>query len=408
MRSVAGFLSLMVLFVGMSVSAQAQQMAGANVAVMSLMPVPVNRYAAPENIENRQNFQSLGEAAFFFLRLMNDRRWKPIADGPLLRPGDDHPQVLELRRLLSLYGDLPFSVISESDFFGQPLQQALMRFQRRHGIKVDGIMGPKTRAMLNITPRHRAFQIALNIERQQQFKGRNKQRYIQVNIPEYQLRYFDDGAEVLAMKTIIGRRTRPTPLFESKIRSLVVNPSWSVPKSIAYKDILPHWAADQDYLKKKNLKIVSGWQDPRQPIEEGQADKSQLYRGKEYLRFWQPPGEGNALGRVKFDFPNTHSVYLHDTPSRGLFDETERALSSGCVRLEKPLLLARTLLASTVADPGAKLAAELEKSDTIYLRLEPVPIYTTYWTAWLDERRVLHFSDDVYRRDRVELSQNLL
>ncbi len=408
MRSVVTLLSSIAVFIGLSASAQAQQMAGANVAVMTLIPVPVNHYTVPEDIESRQDFQSLGEAAFFYLRLMNDQRWKPIAEGPLLRPGDSHPQVLALRRLLSLYGDLPFRVISQSDFYDQPLQQALMRFQRRHGVKVDAIVGPKTRAMLNIPPRHRAFQIALNIERQQQFRGRNKQRYIQVNIPEYRLRYFDRGAEMLAMKTIIGRRTRQTPLLESQIRSLVVNPSWSVPKSIAFKDILPHWEDDQDYLKKKNLKIVAGWQGPKQPLAEDQIDKSKFYRGKEYLRFWQPPGENNALGRVKFDFPNPYSVYLHDTPSRGLFNESERALSSGCVRLEKPLLLAQTLLASTTADPEAKLATELEKKETRYLRLKPIPIYTTYWTAWLDEQRVLHFSDDIYRQDRVELSQNLL
>ena len=390
-------------------SVQAHQLAGANVAVSTLLPVPADRYAVPSDIENRQQFRSLSDAAFFYLRLMNDQRWQPIDDGPLVRPGEVHPQVVQLRQLLALYGDLPFAPTDQSMYYDQPLQQAMMRFQRRHGVKVDAILGPKTRAMLNISPRHRAFQIALNIERQQRFKGRFKQRYIQVNIPEYRLRYYEQGAPVLSMKTIIGRRTRQTPLLESRINSLVVNPSWSVPKSIAYKDILPNWEEDQDYLKKKNLKIVAGWQTPRQPLAEESVDKTQLYRGKQYLRFWQPPGERNALGRVKFDFPNPYSVYLHDTPDRKLFNEPERALSSGCVRLEKPLQLAQTLLASSAQDPEERLAKELEKEDTRHIRLrEPVHIYTTYWTAWLDDQQVLHFSNDIYRQDRIELSQKLL
>ncbi len=371
-----------------------------------------DRYRSPENSSGRSRFSDLSDAAFFYLSLAEGSGWQPVPAGPLLRLGDRHSQVSELRALLSLYGDLPYisgARMYAGNLFDQPLHDALIRFQKRHGAKPDGILGPKTRAVLNVPPRQRALQIAVNLERQRQFRGREQSRYVQVNIPEYRLRFFDQGAEILAMKTIIGRRTRQTPMLESKIRTLVLNPSWNVPQSIAYKDILPSWQEDSDYLSKHDLRVVTGWTQPRQELAPDQVDLSRLYRGKEYLRFWQPPGEKNALGRVKFLFPNPHSVYLHDTPTRNLFENESRAFSSGCIRLEKPLQLAQTLLSSSGTLNSSSIDEILDRKQTKAIRLrQPVPLYLTYWTAWLDEDQVLNFGEDIYRQDSVELSRQLL
>ena len=361
-----------------------------------------------------QHFDSLSDAAFFYLGLARQREWRPIPGGPLLRHGDQHPQIAQLRQLLTMYGDLPLEkdvapLFYDPLTFDSVLKEALIRFQIRHGAKPDGVLGPKTRAVLNISPQQRAYQIALNIERQSSFNGRFQSRYIQVNIPEYRLRYIEDGAEVLAMKTIIGRSTRQTPVLESQIRSLVINPSWNVPKGIAYKDILPRWQEDSEYLEKHNLKVVSGWSEISQEYPAEQVDQSRMYRGKEYLRFVQPPGKDNALGKVKFLFPNQHEVYLHDTPQRSLFKEANRAFSSGCIRLENPMALAKSLMKTSPVMRSARLKKLLDSNTTKQLRLrEPVPLYLTYWTAWLDDNQKLHFGEDVYSQDELEASSEYL
>jgi len=361
-----------------------------------------------------RHFDNLSDAAFFYLGLARQQEWRPIPSGPLLKQGDQHYQIDRLRQLLAMYGDLPLDsssapLLYDPLTFDVELKEALIRFQTRHGAKPDGVLGPKTRGVLNISPQQRAYQIALNLERQRTFNGRFQSRYIQVNIPEYRLRYIEEGAEVLAMKTIIGRRTRQTPVLESHVRSLVINPSWNVPKGIAYKDILPRWQEDSEYLQKHNLKVVSGWSNSWQEYPAEQVDQSRMYRGKEYLRFVQPPGEDNALGKVKFLFPNQHEVYLHDTPQRSLFNEANRAFSSGCIRLENPMALAKSLMKTSSIMRSSRLKKLLDSNTTKQLRLrEPVPLYLTYWTAWLDDNQMLHFGEDVYQQDQLDASTKLL
>ncbi len=360
---------------------------------------------------SRQRFQQLSDAATYYLALSLDPRWQPLPAGPLLRQGDWHPQVDHLRQLLVLYGDLDYRHlrVAQANYFDPPLQLALMAFQYRHGASADGILGPKTRDLLNVPPRQRAAQIAVNIDRQQRFSGDRQGRFVQVNIPEFRLHLFDQGVEVLAMKTIIGRDTRPTPVLESQIRSLVFNPGWNVPKSIAYNDILPRWQKDPHYLQKHNLKVVSGWRLPRRELAADQVDPGQFYTGTEYLRFWQPPGDNNTMGRVKFMFPNNYSVYLHDTPGRGLFRVAERAFSSGCIRLEKPMQLALTLMNSAGDQSATRIQQILDGGQTTRIELaEPVPLYLTYWTAWLDSRQILHFGEDIYHQDQLRARQALL
>lgn len=348
---------------------------------------------------SRPAFRSLVEAAEFYSGLPK-LGWMPIAAGPLMRRGEASPRVEALRRMLSLYGDyrLPDQERVRLGYFDGGLEQALIRFQRRNGLKPDGILGHDSLQAMNVDPTERAYQLLMNHERQLALKRVVPERYVQVNVPGFKLRVYDRQQAVLEMKAIVGRRSRQTPTLNSEIRSLVLNPAWNVPRSIAHKDILPKWRDDRSYLDRHNMRIVSGWGQQKVWIDHQQTDPEQLYRGRDYLRLYQLPGANNALGQIKFDFPNPHAVYLHDTPSKGLFANHQRAFSSGCVRLEDPYKLASYLIGmQRLQKPLDQMLAE---THTRRIRLsQPVGLYLTYWTAWLDSQQRLQFREDIYYQD---------
>lgn len=344
-------------------------------------------------------FGSLEEAAGYYLSLP-EQGWYPLPQGPNLRLGWKHPQVAELRFMLGLYGDYqrPATGRVQLNYFDLRLAKALRRFQKRHGLKADAVLGSSTRAALNVNPDIRAYQLLLNHERQRQLLNNPPQRYVQVNLPDYRLTLVDNGDQLLEMKTIVGMNSRPTPELSSEISSLVINPAWNVPRSIATQDILPKWKSDAGYLERNNIRIVSGWGEQRVWIDPQQTDPDRLYQGSDYQRLYQLPGRNNALGAIKFDFPNKEAIYLHDTPYKGLFKRQQRALSSGCIRLEDPQLLARTLIASD--SNQTRLQQALQQSETRRIRLsQPVGLFLTYWTAWLDDQQRLQFREDIYQRD---------
>lgn len=382
---------------------------------------PINRLAEPvAGVEHSRatpsipealtRFLSLEQAVDFYDRLGRSGHWLPMADGPLLKLGDSHEQIRVLRQHLRWSGDYALQEIPAlgEAYFDESLHQALLRFQIRHGAaKVDGVLGPETRKLLNVPPWIRADQILLNINRQEQFARVSGFTYLQVNIPEYRLRFVADGVVRLDMKAIVGRASRQTPVFSSEVRSVVVNPSWSVPRSIALKDILPKWRRDREYLAKHNLLVLSGWQSPQVIVADAEADGSNWYRGAEYYRLWQPPGPDNTLGQLKFPVADSNGIYLHDTSNPKLFGAYRRAFSSGCIRLEKPRELAAQLMAHGGAGAQMPLQSLIDAGETRNLRLaEPVTLHITYWTAWLDEAGVLHFGEDLYHRDEEILAQS--
>lgn len=357
-------------------------------------------------LASRQHFDSLADALLMYESIQNSGRWQAFTAGPLLRQGDRHPQVSQLKAHLQLLGDLPsqdvFSLASQR--FDRALHEALVRFQTRHAVKADGVFGPKTRALLNVPPWQRIDQLVLNMYRQQQSEI-NDEVYLHINLPEYRLRFYQFGEALLDMRAVVGKRTRQTPEFSAAVTRLVINPDWNVPKSIAYRDILPKLQDDPEFLTKRNLKVVSGWQLPRVEVPYDEVDFSRMYKGAEYFRFWEPPSERNTLGRMKFQLNSDNSIYLHDTQQKYLFEAEKRAFSSGCIRLEEPRALADTLMqvanqwAPDVLDP---LFAD---DETIKLRVEKsIAVHVTYWTAWLDKSGVLNFADDMYYRDSVDFA----
>jgi len=335
-------------------------------------------------------------------RQLSDQPWPKIPYSKLKRAGDRADFMPLIRQRLRLLGDLYLETTAVDQYLLSPdLVAGLIRFQQRHGLKADGILGPETRRELNRTPQYRIQQLEVNRYRQQNFQLRvsDQTEYLQVNIPEFRLKYFLGGQLRTEIRTIVGRRTRPTPLLKSQLETIKVSPDWNVPIGIARKDIIPKLDGGADVLAEKGLFLVQGYGHNRQLLNFAELDPERLYVGSSPQRFWQPPGDENPLGRLKFNFPNSYAVYMHGTPSKKLFAETRRDFSSGCIRLEYPERLAWLMLASS--EWGAKkLAFRLAGQKTREYRMPRViPVHTTYWTAWVDAAGVVQFRYDLYRRD---------
>ena len=298
--------------------------------------------------------------------------WPRIGGGPTLRLGDSGSRVATLRHRLAATGELVAT--AESDVFDDATAVAVRAFQSRHGLDQDGAVGPQTRAALDVAASARVEQLRVNLERWRWLEADLGDRYVLVNVAGFHAGLYDGDRLTLGMRAIVGKPYRRTPIFSDEIRYLVFSPYWNIPSSIARQEIRPK---GRRYMERNHIEVVSGG------------------------RLRQRPGPGNALGRVKFMFPNRFNVYLHDTPARELFDRTSRSFSHGCIRLEKPLELARFLL-----DGQGWTREEIEQATdrstpkTVPLERR-VPVHILYWTAWVDEGGTLQFRRDIYDRDRA-------
>ncbi|KKL28294.1 hypothetical protein LCGC14_2376570, partial [marine sediment metagenome] len=283
----------------------------------------------------------------------------------------------------------------------EQLEEVVRSFQKKHGLKKDGIVGPKTRAALNVPAKVRARQIELNMERWRWIPRNLGQRYILVNIADFKLSLIENGETVMDMRVVVGRTYRRTPVFSSKMKYLVLNPFWNVPMSIAVKDILPKLRENHNYLSLQNMTLYANWQNGAPPIDPGSIDWSKVNRRSFRYKLVQKPGPQNALGRLKFMFPNKFSVYLHDTPSKELFQKNIRSFSSGCIRAEKPVELAVYLLKDGSNWTREKIMAAINHGKNRSIGIpRPLNVHLLYWTAWVDKAGEIHFRDDIYDRDR--------
>lgn len=299
-----------------------------------------------------------------------DGGWQSLPDGPALRSGNRDPVVIALRKRLATSGDLPAS--GSSDEFDEDLAGAVRRFQARHGLDQDGVVGGRTRAALNVPAGKRVEQLEINLERWRWLEADLGGRYVLVNIAGFHAGLYDDDRLTLGMRAIVGKPYRRTPIFSDEIRYLVFSPYWNIPSSIARQEIRPKGGA---WMRRRGIEVLRGG------------------------RLRQRPGPSNPLGRVKFMFPNRFNVYLHDTSAPKLFEETSRSFSHGCIRLEKPLALAEQLLAGQGwSMDEVERAAERGTPETVQLDRR-VPVHILYWTAWVDEGGTLQFRRDVYARD---------
>jgi murein L,D-transpeptidase YcbB/YkuD len=321
-----------------------------------------------------------------------------------VKPGEPYAGSAALRRLLFELGDLP-SQGDDATTLDPALVQALQRFQRRHGLDADGGLGPKTLAALTTPLAQRVQQIELTLERWRWLPQFASPPII-VNIPQFRLFAFrtvnDRAADIMQMDVIVGQtyeHTR-TPVFVGDMRYVVYRPYWDVPRSIVLREMLPQILRHADYLQRNHLELVNGPADSSPVVASTPANLEALAAGR--LRLRQRPGDDNALGLIKFVFPNSHNVYMHSTPARRLFAESRRAFSHGCIRVSDPVGLAEFVLRG--AEPGwdrARIEAAMQGTDALRVPLRnPLKVMILYGTVLATEGGPILFFDDIYGLDR--------
>jgi murein L,D-transpeptidase YcbB/YkuD len=322
-----------------------------------------------------------------------------IPEGPTLRLGERGPRVAALRARLTATGDLTGPAVGDAQRFDEALVAAVKRFQTRKGLGADGAVGRMTLAALNASAADRAATAAVNLERMRWMNRPLGTRHILVNIPDFTVTLVDGDDVLFRERVVVGKLATQTPEFSDEMSHIVLNPTWFVPRSIATEDILPKLQADPTYLSQRNMRLVRG-DGGEIPADPALHDWSAYSRSNFPYAIRQRPDEGNALGRVKFIFPNNHAIYLHDTPQKNLFDRVSRAYSWGCVRVRDPLRLAEALLAPQETEPRAFIDQVLATGRERYVHLDvEVPVHLVYRTLWVDADGVIHTRPDIYGRD---------
>ncbi|WP_167527831.1 L,D-transpeptidase family protein [Desulfosarcina alkanivorans] len=353
-------------------------------------------------------YSTLRSALARLRRLAASGGWPLLGADRTLRPGDRDAAVGGLRHRLTVTGDLE-QAFHEDDalLFDAGTESAVRRFQQRHGLKVDGIVGPDTYGMLNVPVSQRIRQVVLNLERWRWLPHDLGSRYILVNTADFNLKAVENGRVGLQMRVVVGRPARRSPVFSARMTYLVVNPYWNVPTTIAVQDILPELQKDITYLSSKGIRVFENWERDAPEIDPATVDWQAYHANRFPFRLRQDPGPYNALGRIKFMFPNQFAVYLHDTPNRALFKRAQRDFSSGCIRLESPEALADFVLADDPRWAAETLADVFREKDRRIIRLKhPIPVHLLYMTAWVDATGSIQFRSDIYDRDR-DLAQAL-
>ncbi len=346
---------------------------------------------------------------------------EPISAGGVIRPGEEDPRIEAIRRRLIELGSYQLDVsedthgndansddvpvrtseaILASITYDGSLTKAVRTFQKSRGLTVDGIIGGSTINALNGTYESQIRTLTANMERMRWLPDNLGSRYIIVNQAAYELRLMDNGAITHKARVIVGKPKHQTPVISDAMSHIIFNPYWNVPRSIATKEMLPRLLTDPSYLSRQGYEVFYN----------GGGVKEQIYSDDVYwdevdtetfnFHFRQPPGPGNALGRMKFMFPNRHNIYLHDTPTKSLFKRSARAFSHGCVRLHNPQKLAEILLRSDKGWSPRRIKRMIDTGVNQRINLKrKIPIHLTYFTAWTDGNGELTFKRDMYRRD---------
>jgi len=325
---------------------------------------------------------------------------KPVVflpSGPSLKYGMTHPQVALLRRRLGVpeptgYGD---TKVDTRDYFDDALAEAVAAFQKEKGLMADGIIGPQTRRVLNRRLQGRAKTIIANMERWRWMPEKLGKRYVQVNIPEFRFRIMSGSKLIHSERVVVGKVTNKTPIFSDEMETVIFNPYWYPPVSIVRNEILPGARQNPEFIYRNGLQISNA--DGR-PIDPESIDWYYAEAGQMFFR--QPPGPGNVLGVVKFLFPNRHQVYMHDTPTKSLFDKPVRTYSHGCMRVRDPRKFAEIVLNYDKGWSRARIERMIASGENQPVTLDTkLPVHVTYFTAVVDDDGKLNIDDDVYQHD---------
>jgi murein L,D-transpeptidase YcbB/YkuD len=341
------------------------------------------------------HYVALREALAEHREIASKGGWPTVPRALKLKPGQRSPAVAGLAKRLAASGDYegPVPADGEPAVYGAALQEAVKRFQRRHGLQDDGAVGPALVAAMNVPVDQRIRQLELNLERWRWLPRELGERHILVNIPEMRLEVRERNRVPLTMRVVVGKQDTQTPIFNDMMTHLVFSPYWNVPDSIAQGETLPSLMNDPDFLERNNMEIVDASGNTVDPSTADLSDPTKY-------RFRQRPGKDNSLGLVKFMFPNQFSVYLHDTPADSLFARASRSFSHGCVRVEDPVKLAEYVLGDQPEWTREKIAEAMHAGEerTVKLR-KAIPVYLGYWTANVSPDGLVQFRNDVYGID---------
>lgn len=348
---------------------------------------------------SEEMLRALEGAIAKYQRIVADGGWPQIPANRMIRPGDDDERVPLVRRRLRASGDLDGrSQGFQSYTFDDELEQAVRRFQGRHGIRVTGRIDRPTFAVLNVSAEKRLAQLNINYNRIRELLAQpTEERYVLVNVPAYQLEAVDRYEVAQRHRVIVGREGRDTPTLRTTIRALNFFPYWRVPESVANLDLIPKLRKEPEYLQNEKIRVLTGsFVGPE--IDATHIDWNSV--DAKNIRFRQDPGPQNALGLVRIDMPNEHGVYMHDTPLKPLFNQRGRAFSAGCVRVQGVFELVEWIARYEQGWDKARIDEVLASGQAVDLTLtRPVPVYFAYITAWAEPDGRIEFRPDIYGRD---------
>ncbi|MCX7121120.1 MAG: L,D-transpeptidase family protein [Gammaproteobacteria bacterium] len=330
--------------------------------------------------------------------------WAPIVTKTPIKVGSDNAYIPVIHQRLIALQDLPPEVaMSKDTTFTHALAHGVAQFQSENDLKPTGIINQETLNALNITPTTRHNELLRSMNQWARLPEDANSRYIQVNIPQYEMHLQQGREAALRMKVVIGRASRPTPELSSTITTIVFNPSWNIPKTILAQDVIPGMQKNPNYMNEHyDMKVYANWSKDAPEISPAAINWQTADISNFTYRVTAPPSDKNPLGRVKFIFANDQDVYMHDTPEKGLFALNDRARSSGCIRLENPMALVEYFYSDNT-DLNQELVNQyLSTYETKYIQLKnPMPVYITYITSWVDQNGHAHFANDIYKSSGV-------
>ena len=347
-----------------------------------------------------QAYEGLRRALTDHLRIARAGGWPRLSLTQSLRPGERGPQVIDLRERLATDLGSALQPVDDPARYDTDLVAAVERFQFRHGLEADGVVGPATLEALNVPVSQRIAQLRANLERWRWLPHELESEHLLVNTAGFEISLRSGDQVLFSGRTVNGRVERQTPPLISRITHLVANPQWTLPRRIAVEDMLPRLQQDAEALAQKRIRVHRQIAGELQEVDPLSIDWSLYHEDNFPFILRQDAGPGNSLGRVKFHLPNQHAIFLHDTPARGLFTRSQRAFSSGCVRVEGADQLASLLVARASPVDAGRYSEAMDSGETLWVRLEhPVPVYLTYFTSWVDAAGEVHFRPDIYQRD---------
>ncbi len=333
-----------------------------------------------------ESYKLLKDQLEKYLAIAKNDGWPSVAqDVKIFKPGKASPAILDMKKMLFLIGDLPQQ--DTTDVFNDTLKTGIKNFQKRYGYTQDGLVTSSLLKEMNVPAIDRVKQILINMNRMRWMPQEPPGKLILVNIPEFILHMYDGKNKIFDMVIVVGKDGHNTTIFSDKLTTIVFSPYWNLPESIVKKEILPSMAKNAGYLESHNMEITGG----TQALPE--------------IR--QKPGGDNSLGKVKFLFPNSFNIYFHDTPAKSLFSKDVRAYSHGCIRLSDPEKLADYLLKDNSKWTPEKINEAMNSGDEQFVAVKnPVPVFITYYTAWVDDNGLLNFRTDIYGHDK-EIAQKM-